>query len=119
MFKKYKSPNINERKDGKKPSFLILHYTGMKTAKDALDHLCDEKSKVSAHYLIEENGKIHQLVDDNMRAWHAGVSYWQGETDINSSSIGIEIVNTGPDFEYKEFPDKQIKKLMKLCKDLM
>ncbi|MFK7838946.1 MAG: N-acetylmuramoyl-L-alanine amidase, partial [Bdellovibrionales bacterium] len=98
---------------------LILHYTGIKTAKDALDHLCDEKSKGSAHYVIEENGKIHQLVNDNMRAWHAGVSYWQGETDINSSSIGIEIVNTGPDFGYKEFPGKQIKKLIKLCKDLM
>jgi len=108
MFKKHKSPNFNERSNGQSPSMLILHYTGMKNAKSALDRLCDPKTEVSAHYVIEESGKIHHLVDNDKRAWHAGKSYWQGETDINSASIGIEIVNPGVDFGYRKFPDNQI-----------
>jgi len=119
FFKKYTSPNFNERKGGQNPSMLILHYTGMKTAKAALEHLCDPKSEVSAHYLIEENGKTHHLVPDNKRAWHAGLSHWRGETDINSASIGIELVNPGHEFGYTEFPDKQIKSLIKLCHKLL
>jgi len=98
---------------------LILHYTGMKNAKSALDRLCDPKTEVSAHYVIEESGKIHHLVDNDKRAWHAGKSYWQGETDINSASIGIEIVNPGVDFGYRKFPDNQIKSVTKLCKELI
>ena len=119
MFKKHASPNYNERKESQNPSLLILHYTGMKSAKAALEHLCKPESEVSAHYLIEENGKTHNLVPDEKRAWHAGKSYWSGERDINSASIGIELVNPGHDFGYTEFPEKQVKALVKLCKTLM
>ena len=98
---------------------LILHYTGMKNAKDALGRLCDPKAEVSAHYLIEENGKTYQLVDDKNRAWHAGKSYWAGQTDINSHSIGVEIVNKGHEFGYEAFSNAQILSLIKLCKPLI
>lgn len=118
MFKKHKSPNFNERAEGQNPSMLILHYTGMQNVKDVLERLCDPETEVSAHYVVEENGKIHNLVPDEKRAWHAGVSYWKGETDINSASIGIEIVNPGIDFGYREFPEKQIKSVVNLCKEL-
>ncbi len=119
FLKKYTSPNFNERSEGQNPSLLILHYTGMKSAKAALEHLCDPKSEVSAHYVIEETGKIHNLVPCDKRAWHAGKAFWQGETDINSASIGIEIVNPGHEFGYTPFPEKQIKAVVKLCKDLI
>lgn len=119
FFKKYTSPNFNERKGTEKPSLIILHYTGMESAKAALERLCDPKAEVSAHYLIEESGKTHSLVPDEKRAWHAGVSYWKGETDINAHSIGIEIVNPGHEFGYQAFPEKQIKVVIKLCKSLM
>ncbi len=119
LFKKQTSPNFNERADAQNPSMLILHYTGMKNAKEALHHLCSPKSQVSAHYLVEENGKTHHLVPDEKRAWHAGVSYWKGKTDMNSASIGIEIVNPGHDFGYRDFPDKQIKSVISLCRDLI
>lgn len=126
FFKKnkvWRSPNFNERKSlgggAVRPSMIILHYTGMKTAEEALERLCDPKSEVSAHYVIEESGKIHQLVDNGKRAWHAGKSYWEGLTDINSSSIGIEIVNKGHDFGYQEFPDKQIRVLEGVLKSLI
>jgi len=119
MFKKYKSPNFNDRINYNTPNTLILHYTGMKTAKAALEHLCDPSAEVSAHYVIEENGKTHHIVNNDKRAWHAGKSYWGGETDTNSASIGIEIVNPGHDHGYTQFPDKQIKALIKLCKKLM
>lgn len=98
---------------------LILHYTGMQNVGDVLDRLCDPEAEVSAHYVVEENGAIHQLVENEKRAWHAGLSYWQGETDINSASIGIEIVNPGFDFGYRDFPDVQIKAVIELCKNLM
>lgn len=98
---------------------IILHYTGMKTGKEALERLCDPAAQVSAHYVIEEDGTIHQLVDDDRRAWHAGVAYWDGLTDINSASIGIEIVNKGHEFGYEDFPLKQIESLKALMKRLI
>ncbi len=116
---KYKSPNFNDRACGPIPSMIILHYTGMKTAKDALAQLCDDESGVSAHYVIEENGKTHKLVDDDKRAWHAGVSFWNGEADINSTSVGIEIVNPGHEFGYQEFTKKQTEAVIDLCKSLI
>lgn len=119
FFKKYTSSNFNERAEAQNPSLLILHYTGMPTAKAALERLCDPKSEVSAHYVIEEKGKIHNLVRCDKRAWHAGKSCWQGETDINSASIGIEIVNPGHEFGYTPFAPAQIKSVIKLCKQLM
>lgn len=120
--KSWQSPNYNERQPlgGRNfPDMIILHYTGMKTAKAALERLCDAQAEVSAHYVIEENGRIHQLVEDNKRAWHAGKSYWEGLSDINSASIGIEIVNPGHEFGYKHFPSKQINALEGLVKRIV
>lgn len=119
FFCKRTSPNFGNRAGGVKPSMLILHYTDMKTGKEALDRLCDPKAEVSSHYFIEESGKIRQLVADDKRAWHAGKSFWDGETDINSYSIGIEIVNPGHTCGYREFPEKQIRAVIKLCKKLV
>lgn len=119
----YKSPNCGERiqlrPDRAEPSMIILHYTGMQSAKAALERLCDPASEVSAHYVVEEDGRAHQLVADERRAWHAGRSYWGGLTDINSASIGIEIVNKGHEFGYEDFPRAQINAVAKLCKKLM
>ena len=87
------SPNFGERATGKSLDMIILHYTGMIDGDGALNWLCNSKSGVSCHYFIDESGKISQLVAEEMRAWHAGKSCWKGEMDINSRSIGIEIVN--------------------------
>lgn len=97
---------------------VILHYTGMQTATDAIDRLCDPAAQVSAHFLIEENGAVHQLVDPTARAWHAGVSYWQGREGLNHTSIGIELVNPGHEFGYRPFPNEQIKCLIELLAKL-
>lgn len=93
---------------------IILHYTGMPTADEAMGRMCNPASEVSAHYCIYEDGTLHQLVDPDFRAWHAGVSYWQGREYLNHSSIGIELVNPGHDHGYQPFPDAQIDKLMNL-----
>ncbi len=113
------SPNFNDRRDNKKISMLVMHYTGMKTAEEALDRLCDPNSQVSAHYTIDETGQIFSLVEDEKRAWHAGVGFWRGETDINSISIGIEIVNPGHEFGYVAFPDEQMRSVLELSKSLV
>lgn len=107
------SPNHGDRK-GKDVSMVVLHYTGMKTAKEALDRMCDPEAEVSAHYMIEESGKYHWLVPEDRRAWHAGVSEWAGETDVNSASIGIELVNPGHEWGYREFSEPQIDSLLRL-----
>ena len=109
-----KSPNFDER-DGEEITFLILHYTGMKTVQDALDRLCCEQAAVSAHYTVDEDGTIYQHVDEDKRAWHAGVSSWQGQQNINAKSIGIEMVNPGHEFGYREFPQEQLDAVKKLC----
>lgn len=116
------SPNFDERT--LPISMLVLHYTGMETGLAALERLCDAEAKVSAHYLIEEDGQIFRLVAEDKRAWHAGVSEWQGETNINSASIGIEIVNGGHDWPDKDgelpaYPETQIDAVIALCKDIM
>jgi N-acetylmuramoyl-L-alanine amidase len=98
---------------------IILHYTGMRTAKAALERLCDPDSKVSAHYVLDEEGRVFQLVEDEKRAWHAGASYWGGARDINSLSIGIELVNPGHEWGYRPFPETQIRSLKDLCHALM
>lgn len=120
MNRQYKSPNFDERSDGR-VKYLIMHYTGMETGKKALDRLCDEDAKVSAHYLIEENGEIYSLVDEDKRAWHAGISKWENDEGLNDLSIGIEIVNSGhpyPGYEsiYKPFPEVQMVSLIDLSK---
>lgn len=89
------SPNFGPRRDGLRPELIVLHYTAMDTAEAALERLCDPAPEVSAHYLICEKGRIFKLVDEEMRAWHAGAGTWQGKSDINSRSIGIELDNRG------------------------
>jgi len=113
------SPNFDDRT--LPIANLILHYTGMKTGAEALERMCDPAAKVSAHYMIEDDGHIFQLVEEDKRAWHAGVSEWQGETNINSNSIGIEIVNGGHDWPLDDgslppFPDVQINAVIALSK---
>lgn len=112
------SPNHDERR-GAKIRYLILHYTGMKTGAAALERLCDPVAEVSSHYTVEEDGLIYQHVDEKRRAWHAGASYWQGTTDLNTHSIGIEIVNRGHDWGLPKFKPKQIHALVELCHDVM
>lgn len=111
------SPNHGERKDGRKPDMILLHYTGMGTAEGALDWLCRDESQVSSHYFVFEDGRVIQLVPEERRAWHAGKSLWQGEADINSLSIGIEIANAGHPGGLPEFPDAQIEAVIELCRD--
>lgn len=98
---------------------LILHYTGMWSAEDALARLCDAEAKVSAHYLIDEAGQVYALVDEGMRAWHAGVSSWAGEQDVNSRAIGIELANKGHDLGYHDFPEAQMAALEELARDIV
>jgi len=108
------SPNFNRRAFAK-PDMIIIHYTGMRTAQGALTRLCEDKApRVSAHYFIHMNGTVYRLVDDEKRAWHAGLSMWEGETDINSRSIGIELDNRGHEHGYHAFPKIQINALIKL-----
>ena len=106
------SPNFNERTVP--PDMLVLHYTGMQSGPEALARLCDEQSKVSSHYLVEEDGRVFRLVPEERRAWHAGVSFWKGESDINGRSIGVEIVNPGHEFGYRPFPEAQIAAVIEL-----
>ena len=113
------SPNFNERRTGAKVEHLILHYTGMREAAEAISHLRNRDSQVSAHYVVDTDGHILQLVDEAQRAWHAGVSFWEGKTDLNSTSIGIEIVNPGHEFGYVPFPDAQIKSVIELCHGIL
>jgi len=116
------SPNFDERT--LPISLLILHYTGMESGAAALERMRDAQAKVSAHYMVSEDGTTVQLVDEAKRAWHAGVSEWQGESNINSASIGIEIVNGGHDYPGNDgtlpaYPDLQINAVIALCKDIM
>ena len=114
----FPSPNHGERKDNKTINSIIMHYTGMSTAEGALKWLCNPVSSVSCHYFIFEDGRILQLVPESRRAWHAGASNWHGETDINSVSIGIEIVNQGHESGSPPFPDEQIVATIKLVQDI-
>ena len=112
------STNFGERIVGKALDMVVLHYTGMKTAQGALDWLCAEEAQVSCHYFVFEDGRIAQLVAEKHRAWHAGNSYWHGECDINSRSIGIEIVNPGHEFGYVQFREAQMVAVVNLLKDI-
>jgi len=112
------SPNHGERQNCVRPDMILLHYTGMYDPSAALDRLCTAGSEVSAHYLVLEDGHVVQMVPEARRAWHAGVSSWAGETDINSCSIGIEIANPGHDYGYPEFPKRQIAALTALCRGI-
>lgn len=113
------SSNHDARPDGARIDMLVMHYTGMKTAEEALERLCDPQAKVSAHYTIDRDGRIYAHVPEDRRAWHAGVSYWAGERNINARSIGIEIVNPGHEFGYIPFAQPQIGALIDLSKEIL
>ncbi|HEY4275804.1 MAG TPA: N-acetylmuramoyl-L-alanine amidase [Rhizomicrobium sp.] len=108
------SPNHDDR-GGAGVDILLIHYTGMTSAAAALDRLCDPAARVSAHYAIDEDGKVYAMVPEQRRAWHAGVAYWAGARDINARSIGIELINPGHEFGYRAFPAPQIDVLIQLC----
>ncbi len=112
------SPNIEPRRGGGRPDMIVLHYTGMESAAAACDWLCNPGSGVSCHYLVEEDGNIIQMVEEDMRAWHAGLSSWRGAADINSRSVGIEIQNPGHGLGYRDFPDAQMGAVIALCRDI-
>jgi N-acetylmuramoyl-L-alanine amidase len=111
------SPNFDER--ALPISMLVFHYTGMADAASAIARLCDPDARVSCHYLVAEDGQILRMVDEEKRAWHAGASYWRGITDVNSASIGIEIVNPGHGLGYRPFPEEQISALIPLVADIV
>jgi N-acetylmuramoyl-L-alanine amidase len=113
------SPNHRPRPEPGRIDMLVLHYTGMITAAAALERLCDPDARVSAHYVIEEDGTIWRLVPENRRAFHAGVSCWEGENDLNAVSLGIEIVNPGHEWGYRPFPEVQMASVEQLCRDLV
>jgi N-acetylmuramoyl-L-alanine amidase len=100
------------------PDMLILHYTGMQTGEAALERLRDPEARVSAHYLVEEDGRIFRLVPEERRAWHAGQSFWQGTSDCNGASVGVELVNPGEEFGYRPFPHAQVKALVALIVEI-
>jgi N-acetylmuramoyl-L-alanine amidase len=111
------SPNHGERT--RAPDMIVLHYTGVPDNQEAINFLCNPDSKVSAHYVVLQDGRIVQLVAEARRAWHAGTSSWAGETDVNSCSIGIEIANPGHDHGYPAFPKRQIAAVTALCRSIL
>jgi N-acetylmuramoyl-L-alanine amidase len=113
------SPNCGPRPDDIVLDMLILHYTGMESMDVALERMCAADARVSAHYMIDEEGTVYQLVDEAMRAWHAGASSWRGDGNINDRSIGIELVNPGHEFGYRPFPTPQMKTLIGLCHKIL
>ncbi|OYW57265.1 MAG: N-acetylmuramoyl-L-alanine amidase [Hyphomicrobium sp. 32-62-53] len=114
----FPSPNIEPRFRGLTPSILILHYTGLESVERSLDVLSRPDCKVSCHYVVDVDGRVVQMVAEEMRAWHAGVSSWHGEADINSASIGIEIQNPGHALGYPEFPEAQMRAVIALSQDI-
>ncbi len=115
------SPNFNDRPEGARIDTLVLHYTGLPTAKEALDILTDgvRERRVSAHYTLDEDGTFYAHVPEEKRAWHAGLSWWRGRDDVNSRSIGIEIVNPGHEWGYRPFPEPQVDALIGMCKAIL
>lgn len=110
------SPNLDDR--SLPVTMVVLHYTGMQDAASAIARLADPEAKVSCHYLVAEDGTVVRMVDEARRAWHAGRSHWRGVTDINSASVGIEIVNPGHEWGYVPFPDEQIDAVIRLVADI-
>lgn len=115
----FPSKNYNERPLNCEIDILVIHYTGMPGASQALKRMCNPAAKVSAHYLVNEEGEIFQLISEKKRAWHAGISSWRNNSDINDRSIGIELANPGHEYGYKHFPEPQISKLIELAKDII
>jgi N-acetylmuramoyl-L-alanine amidase len=113
------SPNHDTRPTETPIDMLILHYTGMQTAQAAIERLCDPAAQVSSHYLVDEDGAILRLVPEVRRAWHAGLSVWRGHTALNARSVGIEIVNPGHEWGYRDFPVLQLAAVCDLCLDIL
>ena len=114
------SPNFNRKKRSKKSiKIIVIHYTGMQSERESMIRLCNPKSKVSSHFVINQNGRVYRLVQDNQIAWHAGKSCWGKYKNLNKNSIGIELVNKGHKFGYTNFKKKQILSLIKICKSLI
>ena len=113
------SANYGDRRNGRAPDMIVLHYTGMNDAEVAIRRLTVAGTEVSAHYIVREDGRIIQSVPENLRAWHAGAGTWGTETDVNSASIGIEIVNGGHDYDLPAYPLRQIAAVIALCKGIM
>jgi N-acetylmuramoyl-L-alanine amidase len=113
------SPNHDPRPGGEPVDTLVLHYTGMRTAREAIDRLRAPESRVSAHYVVEEDGAVWRLVPEERRAWHAGVSHWRGRAGLNGRSIGIEVVNPGHEWGYRPFPALQMAAVCDLCLDIL
>ena len=113
------SDNFDERGVDTPIEILVMHYTGMQSGQAALQRLCDPAAEVSSHYLVEEDGRIFQLVQEKHRAWHAGIASWRGKRDVNARSIGIEIVNPGHEFGYREFPKAQMESVIALSKEIL
>ena len=109
------SPNQDDRPPSTPVDMLILHYTGMRSAREAIDRLRDPAARVSSHYVVDEDGAILRLVPEQRRAFHAGVSYWRGHREVNGRSIGIEIVNPGHEWGYRDFPALQMAAVCDLC----
>ena len=116
---KNQSPNFENRPPGVSVNLLLFHYTGMKSASEAIARLCNPNSKVSAHYLIDEGGNIFSLVEENKRAWHAGVASWNDDVDINNISVGVEIANPGHEFGYSRYPERQMVAVETLSIDII
>lgn len=119
MIRDRPSPNHDRRGDPARIDMLVLHYTGMRSAEAALDRLCDPASRVSSHYMVEEDGAVWRLVAEARRAFHAGLSCWDGERELNFVSIGIEIVNPGHEWGYRPFPDAQMDAVQALCAEIL
>ena len=113
------SPNQDDRSPGTPIDMIVLHYTGMRSAAEAIDRLRDPDARVSSHYVVEEDGAIWRLVPEARRAWHAGVSFWRGHEALNGRSVGIEIVNPGHEWGYRDFPVLQLAAVCDLCLDIL
>lgn len=117
------SPNVDDRPAGGPIDMLILHYTGMRTAREAIERLCDLNpctgGRVSSHYVVDEDGGVLSLVPEERRAWHAGISHWRGVAELNNRSIGIEVVNPGHEFGYRAFPALQMAAVCDLCLEIL
>jgi N-acetylmuramoyl-L-alanine amidase len=116
---RHPSPNFDARPAGTPVDMVVIHYTDMESAEDALARLRDPAAGVSAHYLIDEDGAVHQLVDEDMRAWHAGEARWRGRGDVNARSLGIELVNPGHQFGCRPFPDPQMAACIELIHSVL
>ncbi len=113
------SPNFGPRPEGGTIDMLVIHYTGMRSTEEALARMCDAESKVSAHYLVAEDGATYRLVPEERRAWHAGESFWAGLRNINDVSVGVELANPGHEFGYRPYPKPQMAALIELARELV